>query len=574
MNTAKDLCKQALLASLLLVFVACSSVGPRPAHDTASADESIELLEQSAAGNAAIVEREQALAAALAEALMPAEAAEAEIEDRFDLSVDAVSAQNFFRGLVRDTDYNIVVHPQVTGDVSLDLKDVSVPDVMEIMRDVYGYDYTRVGRLLQVYPDALRTEIFQVDYLNVERSGHSEMQVSAGRVSDANDNSGGGSGSNQSGGYDNSGGRSSGGRGGDVVGTLVNTDARSNFWAELQETLASMVADDEGSQVVVTPQVGLVVVRAMPDSLYAVRSYLGQVENTLHRQVILEAKIVEVTLREGFQMGINWNTFGEGSGGTFRPETTVDANGNVITTRGSGSSTDAELLFNGVDNFFNPLGTAFTLSGSYGDFEAAIELLETQGTVQVLSSPRIATVNNQKAVIKVGSDEFFVTDISTDTITAGSAINTNESPELTPFFSGIALDVTPQISDEGRVILHIHPTVSQVEEQLKNIAGEDVPLASSTIRESDSIVRASDGQIVVIGGLMQNSSADADGGVPGFSSLPGVGYLFKSKQQTSVKSELVILLKPIVVKGDEHGDAMRKSLEHIKSLRESLGRRG
>ena len=391
----------------------------------------------------------RAQAAALAEALMPVEAAEVEIEDRFDLSVDAVSAQTFFRGLVRDTDYNIVVHPQVAGDISLDLRDFSVPDVMEIMREVYGYDYTRVGRLLQVYPDALRTEIFQVDYLNVERSGHSEMQVSAGRVSDANDNVGGGNSCNQSDGYDNSGGRRSRGRGGDVVGTLVNADAKTNFWVELQETLASMVADDAGSQVVVTPQVGLVFVRAMPDSLYAVRSYLGQVEDTLHRQVILEAKIVDVTLREGLQMGINWNTFGEGSGGTFRPQTTVDANGNVITTRGSGISIDAELVFDGVDNFFNPLGTAFTLSGSYGDFEAAIELLETQGAVQVLSSPRIATVNNQKAVIKVGSDEFFVTDISTDTITAGSAMNTNDSPQLTPFFSGIALDVTPQISDEG-----------------------------------------------------------------------------------------------------------------------------
>ncbi len=574
MNTAKDTFNKALLAPLVLVLAACSSVGPRPAHDTASADESIEVLEQSAASNAAILEEEQALAAALAEALMPVEAEEAEIEDRFDLSVEAVSAQNFFRGLVRDTDYNIVVHPQVAGEVSLDLKDVSVPDVMEIMRDVYGYDYTRVGRLLQVYPDALRTEIFQVDYLNVERSGRSEMQVSAGRVSDGDNNGGGGNNSNQSDSYDSSGGRSSGRGGGDVVGTLVNTDAKTNFWAELQETLSSMVADDPGSQVMVTPQVGLVVVRAMPDSLFAVRSYLGQVENTLHRQVILEAKVVEVTLREGFQMGINWNTFGEGSGGTFRPETFVDANGNTITTRGSGSSTDAQLEFNGIDSFFNPLGTAFTLSGSYGDFEAAIQLLETQGTVQVLSSPRIATVNNQKAVIKVGSDEFFVTDISTDTITAGSAINTNDSPELTPFFSGIALDVTPQISGEGQVILHVHPTVSQVEEQLKNISGEDVPLASSTIRESDSIVRARDGQIVVIGGLMQNSSADADGGVPGLSRLPGLGYLFKSKEQTSIKSELVILLKPIVVKADEHSDSMRESLDRVKSLRESLGRRG
>jgi MSHA biogenesis protein MshL len=325
---------------------------------------------------------------------------------------------------------------------------------------------------------------------------------------------------------------------------------------------------------VVTPQVGLVVVRARPDSLHAVRSYLSRVENTLHRQVILEAKIIEVTLRDGFQAGINWNTFGDASGGTFKPTTIVDGNGNVITSNGSEHSTAGELLAGDGFDFFNPLGSAFTLSASYGDFEAAIDLLKTQGSVQILSSPRIATVNNQKAVIKVGDDEFFVTDISTNTVTAGSAINTVDSPELTPFFSGIALDVTPQISDVGDVILHIHPTVSDVKEQLKNIGGEQVPLAASTIRESDSIVRAANGQIVVIGGLMQNASEDNNAGVPGLSRVPGFGYLFKQKSQSAVKSELVILLKPIVVNGKEQRDMMKRSMDRIEELRRALNARG
>ena len=280
-------------------------------------------------------------------------------------------------------------------------------------------------------------------------------------------------------------------------------------------------------------------------------------ESTLHRQVILEAKIVEVTLREGFQAGINWNTFGDASGGTFKP---------TETTAGSEHSTAGEFL-SGNGEFFNPLGSAFTLSASYGDFEGALELLQTQGDVQVLSSPRIATVDNQKAVIKVGNDEFFVTDISTDTTTAGSAINTNDSPELTPFFSGIALDVTPQISEAGDVILHIHPTVSQVDEQLKTISGESVPLAASTIRESDSIVRARDRQIVVIGGLMQNSS-DTDGAqVPFFGRIPGVGHLFRQRASSSIKSELVILLKPIVVDDQAHAEALDQSLDRIETLK-------
>lgn len=548
---------------LLTVLVSgCNAVGPRNAMSTESVDESIAALEAGIADNQAAAERQRASAEALMEALMPPVAGPAApAEASFDLMVDNLAAQQFFRGLVHDTAYNMVVHPDVAGEVSLDLKDVSVREVMEIMRDVYGYDYTVDGRLIQVYPDALRTEIFQIDYLNVERSGRSEMQVSAGKVSDTQDDGGnyGGYGD----GYEIDSGRNGGGS---VVGTMVNTGAETDFWKELHTTLSAMVGIDDGSQVVVNPQVGLAVVRARPDALHAVRSYLARVESTLHRQVILEAKVIEVTLRDGFQAGINWNTFNESyDGGPIDPPAVANA---------GSDSTDGQFTAGDGGDFFNPLGSAFTLSASYGDFEAAIDLLETQGSVQVLSSPRIATVNNQKAVIKVGDDEFFVTDISTNTVTAGSAINTVDSPELTPFFSGIALDVTPQISEAGDVILHIHPTVSDVNEQLKEISGEMVPLAASKIRESDSIVRAVNGQIVVIGGLMLNSSEDNNAGVPGLHRIPGLGYLFKQKARTGIKSELVILLKPIVVNGGAQSDYMRGSLDRIEKLKRGLRARG
>jgi MSHA biogenesis protein MshL len=550
----------------MVLLGGCSAVGPRPALSTDSVDEAVAVMEQGIADNQRVAERQREVSQALLDTLLPPEAADARHpEERFDLAVNGVAAQEFFRGLVQDTTYNMVVHPNVAGDVSLDLKDVSVPEVMEIMREVYGYDYARSDRLLQVYPDALRTEIFQVNYLNVERSGTSEMRVSAGKVTDGGGNGGGQRSGEDEAGADYASGSGRGRSGGSVVGTSINTGARTNFWRELDLTLATIVAGDTGSQVVVTPQVGLAVVRARPDSLRAVRSYLSRVESTLHRQVILEAKVIEVTLREGFQAGINWNTFGDASGGTFSP---------TATTAGSEHSTAGEFLFGAGSDFFNPLGSSFTLNASYGDFEAAIDLLKTQGTVQVLSSPRIATVNNQKAVIKVGDDEFFVTDISTSVVTAGSAINTLDSPELTPFFSGIALDVTPQISEGGDVILHIHPTVSEVREQLKNISGEQVPLAASQIRESDSIVRAANGQIVVIGGLMQNSSEDNNARVPGLGRIPGLGYLFKQKSQTGVKSELVILLKPTVVNGPEQADFMKASVERMQELRRELSRRG
>ncbi len=556
------------IIALMLLLSACESVAPRAAQDDESVTQGEEALTTAIAQNERLRAETPAAAPSqsLLDALLPPVAPPPESGSaRFDLNVNGIAASDFFRSLVSGTPYNMVVHPSVQGSVSLDLKDVSLTEVMDVMRDVYGYDYLRQGNLFQVYPDAMRTEVFQIDYLNVTRRGKSEVQVSAGKVSNAR------RGNNINIGYGGAGEiaqQSGSGSGGDVVGTKVNTDSESNFWETLESTLISIIGDTPGASVMVTPQVGLAVVRAMPASLHAVRSYLDRAQLSLNRQVILEAKIIEVTLKSGFEAGVQWNTFGSDSGGSFKP--VYDSDGNLIA---AGSDNDVAGAFDagdGVKNFFNPLGSAFTLNASFTDFEAIIDLLETQGTVQVLSSPRISTVNNQKAVIKVGSDEFFVTDISTTTITAGSAINTDDSPELTPFFSGIALDVTPQISEAGVVTLHVHPTVSDVQEQLKSIGGEDVPLAASTIRESDSIVRARSGQIVVIGGLMETISADADAGVPWFSKLPVLGYAFKQKQQSSTKRELVILLRPVVADDQAHIDAMNESLERMRALHKRI----
>ncbi len=322
------------------------------------------------------------------------------------------------------------------------------------------------------------------------------------------------------------------------------------------------------------PHAGLVVVRAMPDELNLVAQYLHRTQGSLQRQVILEAKIIEIELGDGFQSGINWGAlvqngndsakFGQIGGGSIFADNVSSISGNSANLDPNNSTAMEGLIT-------SAFGGVFSAALEFKNFQAFIEAAQTQGDVHVLSSPRVSTINNQKAVIKVGNDEFFVTDISSDTVT-GTTTTTTPDITLTPFFSGIALDVTPQISADNQIILHIHPTVSEVTDQTKiiTVSGQEqsLPLAYSSVRESDTIVRARSGQVVVIGGLMKESSRNIKAGIPVLSQIPGLGMLFRQQKDTSRKSELVILLRPQVVEDSEDWNKelslTRDRIKHMK----------
>nr|WP_286744442.1 pilus (MSHA type) biogenesis protein MshL [Aquabacterium sp. UBA2148] len=471
-------------------------------------------------------------------------------EPRFDLSVHNAPAAQVFLQLGVNTPYNILVSPEIAGNVTLSLKQTTVPEALETLRELFGYDFRMVsGNRVFVYPNTVQTRLYKINYLPGRRVGASDLRVSSSSIGQASGGTSTGTGSTSTSG-------STVTRGQDTSSVRMTSD--TDFWREVQEALNNLVGKEAGRNVTLNPGAGVIVVRATPGELRQVADYLRAIQLTIERQVMLEAKIVEIRLSKGSETGVNWTAFRGINSGSTKVGGIGMAPG--VTLTNTGSLKDSNLTVTpGVSAAAEALGKGFYgLAFQSANFAALLSFLETQGDVKVLSSPRIATLNNQKAVLKVGSDELFVTGVSTTQTSTGSTTTSSPTLSLQPFFSGISLDVTPQIDDTGTVMLHVHPAISSVAEKEKVIdLGEmgsyRLPLAASSINETDSIVRVRDGQIVAIGGLMQQNSINDRSGVPGLSGIPGVGGLFRYQSNSETKHELVILIKPTVISEDGQG---------------------
>ncbi|HGY1010842.1 MULTISPECIES: pilus (MSHA type) biogenesis protein MshL [Aeromonas] len=476
-------------------------------------------------------------------------------EQRLRIAAHDVEAVEFFGSLFKGSRYSVAVHPGVGGLVSVELKDVTLPEVLAVVGDMYGFDVQRKGNVFHVYPAGLRTETIPVNYLMMSRRGLSRTSVSTGGVTANDNNSNNSSVDNANGNSSGSNNSSNGSSGSNSSnGTRIETDTNSDYWTDLRTSLEMLIGSGDGRAVITSPQAGLVTIRAYPKELKAVREFLSQSETHLKRQVVLEARILEVALNEGYEQGVDWSGL------------SASWDGNKgITGGGSLSPTQLPTTPNQI---FTALGGGAGFKISDGNFNVAVNLLKTQGDVNTLSSPRVTATNNQKAVIKVGTDEYFVTKAST-TITSNSSGVSDRTPnvELTPFFSGISLDVTPQIDEEGKVLLHIHPSVIDTEEQNKVIdmgtsGGRlELPLAKSSIRESDTVVQANNGDIIVIGGLMKTDKQEIVSKVPLLGDIPWIGEAFTNRRESTKKVELVILLKPTVVEKDTWQNELKRSAD-------------
>jgi MSHA biogenesis protein MshL len=559
MKQKKKLMKATCFTGLWLLLLGCQSVPTKPTQVNEVLDKAIAQADKKVAP-VALAE----IPNAIQQELMQNDMLQAKkgllAEKRLSIAASQIDAQVFFGALIEDSTYSIAIHPEVMGKITLNLKNVTLFETLDVIEELYGFDIRITDKVIQVYPRGIRTETIPLDYLFVKRFGSSSTTINSGGVSDQQSNGGGGSSNrgnnnssnnnnnnnsnNNNGGSNNQGGQGNQNSSG---GINIYTEHESDFWTGLKDSLVSLIGGEEGRSVIVSPQAGLVTVRAYPNEIHAVKTFIQQTEMHLRRQVIIEAKIMEVTLNDDYQQGVEWS--------------------NVL---GHIESTDVDFTTSGniVGNAISAsIGGVTGITFKNADFTNVIKLLSTQGNVQVLSSPRITATNNQKAVIKVGGDEYFVTDIS-NTTTTGTATTSTPDVELTPFFSGIALDVTPQINANGEVILHVHPSVTLTAEQTKIIRiGDDdytLPLAQSTVRESDTIIKAKSGEIVIIGGLIENRQVELESKTPLLGDIPLLGELFKSKSKTSQKKELIIMLKPIVVGQDTWKDQLQNARALLK----------
>jgi len=600
---------RALSAALtVLLLNACAQTGARPVPDTAALGSMLETLERAERSHDS---RAEAPPAEALQALMPGLSLSQElltpVEPRFNIEANRQPAREFFSSLVAGTDLGVVVSPRVEGEISISLPNITIDEAMQTIQRVYGYNIQREGNIYQVQPPGLQTRIFSIDYLDVQRSGSSSTQVSSGS-SGAMGGAAGGmyggvgglgmpgiggaagfggvggvggiGGAGGFGGFGGVGGVSGFGGVGGIGGAggvgsrgagsggMVTTQTETDFWRSIKETLEDIVGVDEDNvrsagllsagageptrrRVVVQSQVGMVMVTAYPEELDRVGEYLDLAQEILSREVIIQVQFLEVILDKGYQTAIDFDTFGPG--GADNPN------------RISGSFSSG-----GDDSGFDAISNPLSVVTSFTDFNAVFQILNSRGTTQVLSSPSLKVLNNQKAVFQDGDEEFFQTNTGTNVVTTGQVVSESSGDNLQPFFSGISMDITPQISADGSITLHVHPTITSVTEQRKAISGEQVPLARTTVRELDSIIRAEDGKIVVLGGLAYERNVDDAAGVPLLHDLPIFGGLFDQRRSRTVKSEFVILLRPVIANSQNEQRMLRESSDRIRGINRDI----
>lgn len=488
-------------------------------------------------------------------------------QTRFSLNVQDADLEGLVLGLGRDSPFNTVVDPGLVGTVTADFKDVSLREILDQLLTPRGYRYSVRGNMLRVTPSQRGTRTYRVDYPSYERRGTSDLSISGAIASRPDIGSG----------------KSSGAE--DTSTTGIRTTQVSDFWTELEQGLRGIVLGGSGEDlesedededekktstgvkapdrsVVVGRHAGIVTITAEPERLRDAEVYLQEVTRSTQRQVLIDVQILEIDVGDEFEFGVDW-------------EAAFDVN--------NAEGVIARTLNPGSDpaNIVSDLAPVLTSGGflfgiATDEIGALVAALAAQRNVRVISTPRLATLNNHKALIKVVRNEvFFIAEVETQILeNVGAEVTTEFVPQIVPV--GVTLDITPQISEDGYITMHIHPSISEVVDIVPQpVADSSLDVAGSLpvidLRETDTVMRVEDRQTILIGGLIQSRELDRQRKIPLLGDIPWLGQLFRLTQVDESRTELVILVTPKVLAPPVITEVRKAALESLDAL-DALGR--
>jgi len=446
-----------------------------------------------------------------------------DMERLFSFSLREEEIGMVLLALSRQIPYNIVADPDVKGKITVDLKNVVLKEALDVLTSLAGAEYKIKGKIIRVFMPRVETRVFSLNYITTTRKGTGTLKAVTG-VSGYSGGEGGGEEA----------------KGGSTIETGPDT---ADLWKEVEEGLKTMIS--EKGNLVINKMANLILVTDFPVILRRIAEFLEEIEGSAQRQVMIQAKVVEVTLSDQYKLGLDWSA--------------ISRIGSLQGTLSGGMSFVQSL---------SPGTGTFQFGVSNQDFTVVLDAMAQQGQLNILSSPKISTLNNQKAVIKVGREEIFfepeydvvtTSDPLTGQIKDSRSVLSSVEPRTVTV--GVVLDVTPQISRDGYIIMNIHPSVTdlvKIEEfKIKGEVYATAPVID--IRETDTVVRVREGQTIVIAGMMQDKRSETLAKTPFLGDIPGLGILFRRTAREKQKTELVILLTPTVLAGKRIDDLSRES---------------
>ena len=501
-------------------------------------------------------------------------------EQTYSVVVNDVPVREILFALARESKLNVDIHPGITGNVTLNAVDQTLPAILERISKQIDLTYKLEGNVMSVSPDLPTLKTYKVNYVNMDRDTTSSIGVAAQIASTGSTaGSGGTSGSSTT---------TSGS--GNNSNTLVSSKSKNNFWELLseniktilrttksqvaiaqetsalissaQEALDKAARDEDGKEpasgkqaqqsrdallklvkeraadakdeVIINPVAGTITVMATARQHEFIRQYISTVMDSVQRQVLIEATIVEVQLNDQFSSGIDWSRLGP-KGFTFEQKLNTPNESNPIGT-GIFSSTSKFVI-------------GYANNTVLGNLAASINLLEKFGNTKVLSSPKLMALNNQTAILKVVNNlVYFTATATTTTNTSTSNDVVTTTPHTIPV--GVVMGVTPQINDDGNVTLNVRPTISRFTGQKQDPNPKlTIPsyIPEIQVREMESVLQVRSGQTIILGGLMEDFDGRNKEGIPEVSKIPLFGRLFQSRNDKASKSELVIFLRSTVI---------------------------